>query len=89
MLGGFRSAKSMLIAQVRELISSVNMGLAYGISETVGGIAVILAPIIAGYLFELNTNFIFQLAIILSLVAIITTFIFTFKHRPFERITNE
>ncbi len=54
MLGGFKTARNLGMAQVRELVPSAKMGLAYGFSETVGATAVILAPIIAGFLYTRN-----------------------------------
>lgn len=63
LMGGFRGARAASIAYVRDLISTANMGLAYGIAETVSGAAVILASFLAGYLFELNPLWIFIAAI--------------------------
>jgi MFS family permease len=54
MLGGYRTARSLGMAQVRELVPSAKMGLAYGLSETVSATAVILAPIFAGFLYTKN-----------------------------------
>jgi DHA1 family multidrug resistance protein-like MFS transporter len=69
-LGGFRTAKSMAIAYIGELVSSKNLGLAYGISESVGGFALILAPLLAGFLYEKDPKMIYQVGaglIVLSL----------------------
>jgi MFS family permease len=77
MLGGYRVAGSMAIAQLRELISSVNMGLAYGIAEATSGAAIILAPILAGYLYEANPTKVFQTALIITLISILSTTFFT------------
>ena len=54
MLGGYKTARNLGMAQVRELVPSAKMGLAYGFSETVGASAVILAPIAAGFLYTQN-----------------------------------
>jgi MFS family permease len=54
MLGGFRTARNLGMAQVRELVPSAKMGLAYGLSETVSATAIILAPILAGFLYTQN-----------------------------------
>lgn len=63
LMGGFRGARTTSIAYIRNMISTANMGLAYGIAETVSGGAIILAPFLAGYLFELNPLWIFAAAI--------------------------
>jgi MFS family permease len=54
MLGGFRTARNLGVAQVRQLVPSAKMGLAYGVTETVAGTAVVLAPILAGVLYTQN-----------------------------------
>jgi MFS family permease len=54
MLGGFRTARNLGMAQVRELVPSAKMGLAYGLSETVSATAIILAPVLAGFLYTQN-----------------------------------
>ena len=81
MLGGFRSARSMAIAQMRSFISSVNMGLAYGIAELTAGAAIILAPIISGFLYERDPKLMFPTAITLTLISIVTTVVFTWKNQ--------
>jgi len=51
LLGGFRSARSLIYAQVRPLIHPAQMGLAYGVAETASALAVMLAPLLAGLLY--------------------------------------
>ena len=51
LLGGFRTARSLIYAQVRPLIHPAQMGLAYGITETSSALAVMLAPLLAGVLY--------------------------------------
>jgi MFS family permease len=76
MLGGFRPAAAMAVAQLQGFITSANMGLAYGIAETITGLSLILAPVIAGLLYEKNPIFVFQAAIFLIALAIITALAF-------------
>ncbi len=84
MLGGFRAGRAMSIAQLGTLISAGNMGLAYGIAETTSGVATILAPLLAGYLYEINPEWIFQTAIVVILASIIFTAGFTLKHQTIK-----
>jgi predicted MFS family arabinose efflux permease len=51
-LGGFRAARPMMAAQARELVHQSQMGLAFGMNETVGATALTLAPFIAGLLYD-------------------------------------
>lgn len=62
LLGGFKTARSLGIAQVRELVPQAKIGLAYGLTETVGGTAVVLAPVLAGYLYTLQPSWMFALS---------------------------
>lgn len=62
LLGGFRAARSLFMAQIRPLVHESQMGLAYGISETVLGLTGIIAPIVAGVLYQRDAASIFPLA---------------------------
>ncbi len=76
MLGGFRFAGVMALAHLREFIDSVNMGLAYGIAQTTVGLATMIAPILAGLLYDKNPALVFQTAIITISISMTITFIF-------------
>jgi MFS family permease len=76
LLGGFRAARPMAMAQVRELIHESQMGISYGIMETVSSIIFIVTPPIAGLLFERDPMIIYPLAIGLIVVSIIVSSIF-------------
>lgn len=67
LLGGFRAARSLIFAQVRAWIMSAQMGLAYGISEAVSSLAIVLAPLLAGrlYIWRPVSMYIAALALIL------------------------
>jgi predicted MFS family arabinose efflux permease len=52
LMGGFRAARMLIFAEVRLLVHRAQMGLAYGITETVNAFAAILAPLLAGYLYD-------------------------------------
>jgi len=81
-LGGSRASKSMATAHIGNLISAETMGLAYGIAETVGGLALMLAPPLAGVLYNKNPAQIFQVTIGLVAISIIISAIFTQNQPP-------
>lgn len=62
LLGGYKAARNLGIAQVRELVPQAKIGLAYGLTETVGGTAIILAPVLAGYLYTQQPSGMFALS---------------------------
>jgi MFS family permease len=57
---------------VRSFVHTTNMGLAFGVAETVGAFAMILAPILAGYLYEQNPKSIFSISTGLIIFSVIT-----------------
>jgi MFS family permease len=76
MLGGFRAARMLAFAQVRNLIHQAQMGLAYGLAETAGSLATILAPLLAGYMYDNEPASVYALSLLLLPVAIVVTLIF-------------
>jgi MFS family permease len=74
LLGGFRATRSVLIAQVDKLVKPSNLGLAYGIVETVAGLSLVAAPPLAGYFYELNPPSIFSTALLLLIPSVIFAF---------------
>jgi MFS family permease len=65
LMGSFRASRMMATALVRSLINARNMGLAFGIAETVASSATIISPILAGYLYQVNPLHIFSLSTLL------------------------
>ena len=52
LLGGFRAGRPMAMAQARQLVHDSQMGVTYGIMETISSIIFNLTPPLAGFLFE-------------------------------------
>ncbi|UCF60388.1 MAG: MFS transporter [Anaerolineaceae bacterium] len=52
--GGFRLARSLTVAQAEGLVSRSNIGLVYGITETVMGLVAISGPPVAGLLYRVS-----------------------------------
>jgi MFS family permease len=80
LLGGFRASRSLFIAQIRPLVHDSQVGLAYGISETVGAAVTILAPIVAGFLYEQNPAFIYPAALLTIIIGVVLSL--KFAPRP-------
>lgn len=62
LLGGYKAARNLGIAQVRELAPQAKIGFAYGLTETISGTATVLAPLLAGYLYTQQPTWIFALS---------------------------
>ncbi|MDD5467769.1 MAG: MFS transporter [Anaerolineales bacterium] len=80
LLGGFRLARNMAIAQIRSFTHQANMGLAYALAETFNAIAIILAPAIAGYLYGVQPMWIFSTSLALIGISILMTTFFSRTH---------
>jgi hypothetical protein len=72
LLGGYRTAKAFAAAQTRSLVGAGQMGLAYGITETVSAAAAILSAPLAGLLYEQNPIIIYPASLGMILVSFLT-----------------
>ena len=70
LLGGFRAGRPMAMAQARELVHESQMGITYGAMETVAAVIFIIAPPIAGFIFDQDPFLIYPLSIGLTVVSI-------------------
>lgn len=77
LLGGFRATRSLLVAQTEKLVDSANLGLAYGVTETVAGLSLMAAPPLAGVLYSRDPTLIFST----TLVLIVPILLFTLNRR--------
>jgi MFS family permease len=77
LLGGYQTARVLASAQSRKLVNASQMGLAYGAVETVISIAFIIAPPIAGYVYEINPDWLYMASFILICTAIAISLIFS------------
>jgi MFS family permease len=75
LLGGFRAVRSLLSAQVEKIVHHSNMGLAYGILETVSGLAMVAAPPLAGALYTVKPESVFSVSIMLIIPVLLFTFL--------------
>jgi MFS family permease len=62
LLGGYKTARSLGAAQVREMVHQARMGLAYGLTETVSATATVIAPPLSGYLYTLHPYWMYAFA---------------------------
>ena len=77
LLGGFRAGRPMAWAQARELVHDSQMGLTYGVMETISSIIFILTPPLAGLLFERDPMIVYPLAIGLITISIFVSYQFS------------
>ena len=77
LLGGFRAGRPMIMAQARELVHDSQMGLTYGIMETISAVIFVLTPPIAGLLFEYDPKIVYPLSIGLIVISILVSYFFS------------
>lgn len=75
LLGGFRAARPLALAQAREFVHDSQMGLTYGVMETVNSVIFILTPPLAGYLYNKDPMMIYMLALGLITFSVVISFI--------------
>jgi MFS family permease len=85
LLGGYRSARALVFAQIRPLIHPAQMGLAYGVAETFNGLATMLAPLLAGALYTRDPVLVYPVSIGLVAVTLFISGIFV----PRENVREE
>lgn len=83
MLAGYRITRSLATAQTRYLVHQSRMGLAYGITETVGTSAIILAAPVAGYLYKIHPSLMYVVGFSLILVS----FLISMRFIPRSNVT--
>jgi DHA1 family multidrug resistance protein-like MFS transporter len=73
LLGGYRPMRSLGVAQVRGFVHKSQMGLAYGMAETLAAASTLLAPPLAGWLYSRDPSLMYQTALALIAVSIVIT----------------
>ncbi len=74
MLAGYRLSRTMLVGLSRPLIHPSMVGFAFGLMETSASIAVILSPLLAGFLYEKQPGLIYSVCLILVLISILVNY---------------
>ena len=91
--GGFRLSASLRSALVRPFVGNHEVGLAFGFTEAIGHLAFILAPILAGFLYDRNPESVYLVGLIVLGVSLAFTLLAmrfkgAFKKRYLEQPTT-
>ncbi|NIM95278.1 MAG: MFS transporter [Anaerolineales bacterium] len=68
---GYRTSRYMVSAQVETLVAKTEMGLAYGLTETINGTVILIASPIAGSLYSLEPDLPFMVSLALTVIAVV------------------
>ena len=77
--GGYRLCRAMVLAYARPMAHPGQTGLLFGTLETASAVAVIVAPILAGFLYANNPVSIYQFALIAIVVTLLLNVFFLRK----------
>jgi MFS family permease len=84
-LGGYRLIRAMTLALVQPAVRAKEIGLAFGIVETVNSLAFVVAPILAGFLYDWRPISIFPVSLGVLAVTVLLTLVFTRWNETAER----
>jgi len=76
LLGGFRAARPLAAAQVRALVHPAQMGLAFGVNETLAAMALMLSPVLAGFLYDRSPELVYPISLVAVFAVLILSAIF-------------
>ena len=85
-IGGYRLCRSMVAAQVRPLVHPAQLGLAYGMLETVSALTLILAPLLAGVLYQRSPSLIYAVSLVLIGLSFIANLVFMLRRQARSRL---
>lgn len=88
-LGGYRLARSMLLAVGRSLVQYAEVGLAFGLIETVNGLAVMLAPMLAGWIFDRAPVQIYPVSLACVVISLLISVLYLRKHHAVPQHKEE
>jgi MFS family permease len=77
LLGGFRAGRPMLMAQARKLVHDSQMGMTYGVMETISAVIFILTPPLAGIIYERDPMVLYPMGIALTVISVIISYFFS------------
>lgn len=69
-LGGYRLCRAMTVALVRPVVREREVGLAFGMVESLNALAFMIAPILAGFLYDWRPASIFPVSLVILVPAI-------------------
>jgi predicted MFS family arabinose efflux permease len=78
-MGGFRLYRSLILAESRTMVHPGQTGLLYGVMETTSALSIILAPVLAGILYDQNPKMMYEIALVSILVMMVVNVLYLRK----------
>lgn len=73
LMGGFRLSRTLSVAFIQPIVGKNQLGLAFGVVESVNSLALILTPILAGFLYDRNPLLVFRAGAVVLLFSLTLT----------------
>lgn len=89
LLGGYKTARALISAQTSQLVHNSNLGFVFGVTETVGSIATILASLLAGVLYQSAATRVYMVSLALIALSILISWRFLPATHPSHVISLE
>jgi len=74
-MGGYRLCRAMTVVLVRPVVREREVGLAFGVVESLNSLAFVAAPIIAGFLYDWQPIIVFPVSVIIIGITLLITFV--------------
>ena len=71
LVGGYRTMRTLIDALGSYIVPMTNIGLAFGILETIGGVAIMIASLLAGLIYAHNPILVYPISIIAIVFALL------------------
>ena len=89
-MGGYRLCRAMTVALVQPVVRERQMGLAFGMVESVNAMAFMVAPILAGFLYDWRPASVYPVSLGVMIVAfLVSRGYFNGRHKREARIIKE
>lgn len=88
-LGGYRLCRAMTVALVRPVVREREVGLAFGIVESLNSLAFMVAPILAGFLYDWRPIAIFPISFSFLVLTLLVSMFFVRRNSHNEDVSNE
>ena len=79
-VGGFRLCRAMTVALVRPVVRDKEVGLAFGMVESFNALAYVVAPVLAGLIYDWQPIAIFPASLAVLVIALILSAHFVIRH---------
>ncbi len=89
-LGGYRLCRAMTVALVQPVVRERQVGLAFGMVESINALAFMVAPVLAGFLYDWRPASIYPVSLgVLVLALLVSRGYFNGRHKREARIIKE